>query len=95
VCVFTSSRPFLVSIWLVSHYSLHQYCSLVSGNDKRHLLEIKATKRGKMQGFESLRAKYVGPVGKFINGGGARRLPLDLLFVVRHRHVTPSKIMLQ
>jgi hypothetical protein len=64
-----SSRPFLVSIWLVSHYHLHQHCSLVLGNDNRHLFEIKATKRGKMHGFESLRVKYVGPVRKFIDAG--------------------------
>ncbi len=67
-----SSRPFPVSIWLVSQYSLHQHRqhhSLLLGNDIRHLFEMKTTKRGKMQGFESLPVKYVGPVGKFIDRG--------------------------
>jgi hypothetical protein len=60
---FTLSRPFLVSIWFVSHCCLHPHCSLLLGNDMRHLFERKATKRDKMQLLESLRVKYVGPVG--------------------------------
>ncbi len=63
MCGFTSSRPFLVSIWLVSHYYYHQNGSLVLGNDNPHQFEMKSTKRGKMHGFESLRVKYLDPVG--------------------------------
>jgi hypothetical protein len=36
---------------------------LLLGNDNLHQFEMKTTKRGKMQGFESLREKYVGFVG--------------------------------